>query len=68
MNVIKSFGDKIKLLRLEKGYSQEELASRAGIDRTYISDIEKGERNVSLKIIEKLALSLDKEIFELFKK
>ena len=68
MNVIKSFGDKIKLLRLEKGYSQEELASRAGIDRTYISDIEKGERNVSLKIIEKLALALDREIFELFKK
>lgn len=68
MNVIKSFGDKIKVLRLEKGYSQEELASRAGIDRTYISDIEKGERNVSLKIIEKLALALDREIFELFKK
>ncbi len=67
MDVIKSFGNKIKILRQEKGYSQEELANRAGIDRTYISDIEKGERNISLKIIEKLALSFDIEIYEIFK-
>ena len=67
MDVVKTFGNKIKELRLEKGYSQEELASRANIDRTYVSDIEKGERNVSLKIIEKLAISFEKEIYELFK-
>lgn len=68
MDVIKSFGNKIKDLRIQKGYSQEELANRAGIDRTYISDIEKGERNVSLKIIEKLAISFEMEIHELFTK
>ena len=68
MDVTKTFGNKIKDLRIQKGYSQEELANRAGIDRTYISDIEKGERNVSLKIIEKLAISFEIEIYELFTK
>jgi transcriptional regulator with XRE-family HTH domain len=68
MDVMKTFGNKIKDLRILQGYSQEELANRAGIDRTYISDIEKGERNVSLKIIEKLAISFKMEIHELFTK
>ena len=54
MDIKKHLGNKIKLLRLEKSYSQEELAYKAAIDRTYISDIEKGERNVSILIIEKL--------------
>ena len=67
MDIKAVFGNKIKVLRLEKNISQEELAHVAGIDRTYISDIEKGERNVSLLIIQKLAKALDKEIFELFK-
>ncbi len=67
MEIKAVFGNKIKILRLEKNISQEELAHIAGIDRTYISDIEKGERNVSLLIIQKLAKALDKEIFELFK-
>lgn len=66
MDIKAAFGAKIKVLRLEKNISQEELANTAGIDRTYISDIEKGERNVSLLIIQKLAKALDKEIFELF--
>ena len=61
------FGQKIKTLRLEKGISQEELAHLAEIDRTYISDIEKGDRNVSLIIIQKLAKAFEIEIFELFK-
>lgn len=42
------FGKVIKNLRTEKGISQEKLALDSNIDRTYISDIEKGERNVSL--------------------
>lgn len=66
MDIKAVFGAKIKVLRLEKNISQEELAHIAGIDRTYISDIEKGQRNVSLLIIQKLAKALDKEIFELF--
>ena len=67
MDIRKYLGNKIKFLRLEKSYSQEELAYKAEIDRTYISDIEKGERNVSILIIEKLAKALEIEVFELFK-
>ncbi|MBV7440217.1 helix-turn-helix domain-containing protein [Weeksellaceae bacterium TAE3-ERU29] len=46
---------KIKVLRKEKGWSQERLAFEANIDRTYVQSIEKGERNVSLKILAKLS-------------
>jgi len=67
MDIRIKFGLKIKQLRQKKAYSQEELANKSSIDRTYISDIEKGERNVSILIIEKLAKALDTEIFELFK-
>ncbi len=67
MDIRKKFGVKIKTLRLEKSYSQEELAFKALIDRTYISDIEKGERNVSILVIEKLAKALDIQVFELFR-
>jgi transcriptional regulator with XRE-family HTH domain len=67
MDIRKQFGFKIKTLRLQKSYSQEELAFKASIDRTYISDIEKGERNVSILIIEKLSKALEIQVFELFK-
>jgi transcriptional regulator with XRE-family HTH domain len=66
MDIKKKFGEKVKFLRKEKNLSQEELAHLATIDRTYISDIEKGERNVSLIILEKLSNALEMEIFELF--
>jgi transcriptional regulator with XRE-family HTH domain len=61
-----NFGLKIKALREQKGYSIEYLANIANIDRTYISDIEKGKRNVSLLIIEKLAKAFEVNIQELF--
>lgn len=67
MDIRKKFGEKVKSLRKEKNLSQEELAHIANIDRTYISDIEKGERNVSLVIIEKIAKSLEIEASELLK-
>jgi transcriptional regulator with XRE-family HTH domain len=66
MNLKEKFGHKIKQLREQKGYSIEYLANIANIDRTYISDIEKGKRNVSLLIIEKLSKALDVTIQELF--
>jgi transcriptional regulator with XRE-family HTH domain len=66
MDLKKEFGRKIKFLREQKGYSIEYLANIANIDRTYISDIEKGKRNVSLLIIEKLAKALEVNIQELF--
>ena len=68
MNLQRKFGLVIKELRLEKGLSQESLANQSDIDRTYISDIEKGERNISLKIIERLSVTLQISLSELFKK
>lgn len=60
------FGKKIKDLRLKEGMSQEALASEADLDRTYIPSIEKGNRNVSIIVIEKLAKALNVRIKDLF--
>ena len=65
MDIKKKFGAKVKLLRLEKSWSQEKLALTADLDRTYIPSIEAGKRNVSITVIEKIAMALDVEIFEL---
>ena len=54
-DIQKKFGDKLRELRKQKGLSQEGLAFKSGLHRTYISDIERGSRNVSLKNIEKIA-------------
>jgi transcriptional regulator with XRE-family HTH domain len=66
MDLKEKFGHKIKQLREQKEYSIEYLSNIADIDRTYISDIEKGKRNVSLLIIEKLSKALEVNIQELF--
>ncbi len=60
-------GQKIKEIRIKQGYSQEELASLSKLHRTYISDIERGERNVSVENIEKIAKALKIEPNELLK-
>ena len=65
-DIQKKFGQKIKALRKQKNLSQERLASKSGLHRTYISDIERGSRNVSLKNIEKIARALNISIIELF--
>ncbi|PIR93511.1 transcriptional regulator [Candidatus Falkowbacteria bacterium CG10_big_fil_rev_8_21_14_0_10_43_10] len=57
-NIQQKFGARIKSLRLQKNMSQEDLSSKTGLHRTYISDIERGIRNVSLKNIEKIAKAL----------
>jgi transcriptional regulator with XRE-family HTH domain len=67
MDVKKKFGSKLKKLRLDKKMSQEALAHCADLDRTYIPSIEKGERNVSIEVISKLAKALEVEISEFFK-
>ncbi len=56
----------IRELRSEKGWSQEELADRCGLHRTYIGDIERAERNVSVDNIEKIAKTLKVPITALF--
>jgi CheY-like chemotaxis protein/DNA-binding XRE family transcriptional regulator len=58
-DVKKSFGASVRIWRDRLGVSQEELAERAGLHRTYISDVERGARNVSLESIERLAGALE---------
>lgn len=65
--ILNNFGQRIKLLRNKTGLSQEELANISGLHRTYIGMIERGEKNITLKNIEKLAISLKIDISELVK-
>lgn len=66
LKIEQRFGLAIRQRRHELGISQEELAFRSELHRTYISDIERGSRNPSLKNIEKLAKALDISISTLF--
>ena len=65
MNIKEKFGQKVKQLREEKEFSIEYLANISNVDRNYISDIEKGKRNVSIEIIEKIIIGLGSD-FETF--
>jgi CheY-like chemotaxis protein/DNA-binding XRE family transcriptional regulator len=62
----KSFGCSVRVWRSRLGISQEELGGRAGLHRTYVSDIERGARNVSLESIEKLSGALQVSVSTLF--
>lgn len=66
MDIKKKFGFKVKEIRKSKGLSQEKLALKAEIDRTYLPSIEKGERNVSITVVERLAKALDVKISAFF--
>lgn len=65
MNINQFFGSKVCLIRQEKGISQEKLALEANVDRTYISDIENGKRNISLEIAYRVANALNIHLSEL---
>jgi transcriptional regulator with XRE-family HTH domain len=60
------FGKAVRALREERGYSQEELAERAGLHRNYVGGVERGERNVALENIVKLAGALSVRTRDLF--
>jgi transcriptional regulator with XRE-family HTH domain len=62
----KALGKRIRALRDERGWSQEQLAERAGIHRVYLGGIETGIRNPSLRHIASLARALDVRIADLF--
>lgn len=60
------FGNKIKAFRREKGFSQEDLGFKSSLHRTYISEVERGRRNISIVNIAKIAKALNLRIKELF--
>lgn len=62
----KRFGERVRELRQAKGLSQEELAFKSGVHRTYLGGIERGERNPSLKNISAIAEALGVKLSELF--
>jgi transcriptional regulator with XRE-family HTH domain len=64
--VLIKLGQKIRLIREHKGFSQESVALASGIDRSYFGGIERGEHNVAVVNLEKIAIALDVKIKDLF--
>lgn len=67
MNINERFGQRVKEIRKAKGLSQEKLANLAEIDRTYLPEVERGERNISLVVAEKIANALDEKLSSMLK-
>ena len=64
-SLLAAFGEALRAKRKKCGLSQEELAARASLDRSYVGGVERGERNVSLINLNKLARALDLTLAEL---
>jgi transcriptional regulator with XRE-family HTH domain len=66
-DILARFGRRVRELRYARRLSQEEFAAECGLDRTYISGIERGRRNVSLRNIEVIAKAFGISLSELFR-
>ncbi|MCA8990740.1 MAG: helix-turn-helix transcriptional regulator [Planctomycetaceae bacterium] len=66
-DILVRFGRRVRELRTEQGYSQEGFAHACELDRTYIGGIERGERNLALRNIERIAETLGITVSELLK-
>ena len=66
MDIKVKVGQRIKELRKIISLSQESLANKADVDRTYVTDVENGRRNVSVEILERLISALDVTVSEFF--
>jgi transcriptional regulator with XRE-family HTH domain len=66
-DILEHFGNRVRELRKKRGFSQEGFAAECGLDRTYVGGIERGERNVALRNIERIALALGISVSELMK-
>lgn len=60
------FGDVVRKARADAGLSQEELADRAGLDRSYVGGVERGERNPTLIVVVKISKGLGLSVPQLF--
>lgn len=60
------FGQRIRELRKQRGWNQQELGFRAGLDRTYVGIIERGEKSATLRTIRKLSLAFEMPLAEIF--
>jgi transcriptional regulator with XRE-family HTH domain len=67
MTLCTTLGTNIRKLRANRELSQEELAYRAGIDRSYLSEIENGHKSVGVMVLDDIAAALEVEITDLFK-
>lgn len=65
-DILKRFGRRLRTLRTERGLSQEAFAELCDLDRTYLSGIERGERNVSLRNLEVIAMGFGLSLSDLF--
>ena len=65
MNIYKVFANNLRMYRLKRSLSQEELAFKAGLHRTYISDLEREKRSISLGNIFKISTALEIEPYKL---
>jgi transcriptional regulator with XRE-family HTH domain len=68
MDVRARIGLNLKELRLAKGLSQEELAHRAEVHQTYLSGVERGKRNASVLVLQRIAAALDSDIEDLVRR
>lgn len=66
MTIEERFGMRIRELRKRQNISQEELAFRCKLSKNYVSDVERGTRNISLKAVEKFSKGLHTSLAELF--
>jgi transcriptional regulator with XRE-family HTH domain len=64
-DILSRFGERVRKLRQASGLSQESFADKCGLDRTYISGIERGRRNVALRNIDSIAAALGVSISKL---
>jgi transcriptional regulator with XRE-family HTH domain len=60
------FGELVRRLRLERGYSQEEFSFRVGLHQTYVSSVERGERNVTIGTADNIAKALGTTLSAMF--
>lgn len=65
MNITKRFGDRVRKLRQQQNLSQNQLADKSGLHRTYIGAVERGERNITIINADKIAQALSVKLSEL---